>query len=359
MFRCCAGGFRGVRFNNVDMQSEPPTTQVDLFSKLPGWHELSAQEKAKLISVIQNPAMFSQLLALQQAMFSSNTSRQGQGQAENMQTSSTARQLPGGFPQSHMSFNSQGTSQIARPTASFPTFSGLNRELPSPPQLDRSLLQAPLPFWAAQTGCNGPASLLAANTSATQRARSGFQQPSPPLTDFSSDLFRSTSLGSRYLNSPLPAELSLRASSMPGSFQDIAARLHLNRAGINTATASMIPVLSQDWLVIPFGTAQQLLPVYAGNVLANGNADAVMLIDEKGRNWPMKCAYSRYAKALHAWNLHGLCSVPLQPAARHRRNTQAWNLHCLCSATLIFFERCPPQGKHAICFVLALHGGHF
>ena len=84
---------------------------------------------------------------------------------------------------------------------------------------------------------------------------------------------------------------------MPGSFQDIAARLHLNRAGINTATASMIPVLSQDWLVIPFGTAQQLLPVYAGDVLANDNGDAVMLIDEKGRNWPMKCSYSRYGEA--------------------------------------------------------------
>lgn len=295
LFACCAGGLSGVRCNNSDMQSKPPTTQVDLFSNLPGWHELSAQEKAKLISIIQNPATFSQLLAFQQAMFSSNnTSGQAQRQAETMQTTSTARHLPGGFPEPQLSFNSQGTSHLARPTASLPTFSGLNRELPSPPQIDRSLLQAPLPFWVAQTGCNGPASLLAANTSATQQSRSSFQQPSPPLTNFSSDLFRSTSLGSRYLNSPLPAELSLRASSMPGSFQDIAARLHLNRAGINTATASMIPVLSQDWLVIPFGTAQQLLPLYAGDVSANDNGDAVMLIDEKGRNWPMKCSYSRY-----------------------------------------------------------------
>ena len=334
------------------MQSEPPTTQVDSFSKLPGWHELSAQEKAKLISIIQNPATFSQLLALQQAMFSSNTSRQGH--AETMQTSSTARQLPGGFPQSHMSFNSQGTSHLARPTASFPSVSGLNRELPSPPQFDRSLLQAPLPFWAAQTGCNGPASLLAANTSATQRARSGFQQPSPPLTDFSSDLFRSTSLGSRYLNSPLPAELSLRASSMPGSFQDIAARLHLNRVGISTATTSMIPVLSQDWLVIPFGTAQQLLPVSAGNVLANDNGDAVMLIDEKGRNWPMKCAYSRYGKALRAWNMHCLCSAPLQHVVRHRTKTAGKELARFVFSLLIkFFELFPPGD--IMPFALSMH----
>ena len=297
LFACCAGGLSGVRCNNSDMQSKPPTTQVDLFSNLPGWHELSAQEKAKLISIIQNPATFSQLLAFQQAMFSSNTSGQVQRQAETIQTSSTARHLPGGFRESQLLFNGQGTSHLARPTASLPTFSGLNRELPSPPQLDRSLLRAPLPFWVARTGGNGPASLLAANTSATQQSRSSLQQPSPPLTNFGSDLFRNTSLGSRYLNSPLPAELSLRASSMPGSFQDIAARLHLNRAGINTATASMIPVLSQDWLVIPFGTAQQLLPVYAGDVLANDNGDAVMLIDEKGRNWPMKCSYSRYGEA--------------------------------------------------------------
>ena len=275
------------------MQSKPPTTQVDLFSKLPGWRELSAEEQAKLISIIQNPATLTHLLAFQQAMFSSTTSGQGQGQAETMQTSSTARHLPGVFQQTQPSFNSQGNSNLAKPTASLPTFSGLNRTLPSPPQFDRSLLQAPLPFWAAQAGCNGSASLLAASTSATQQLRSGSQPASPPLTDFSSDLFRSTSLGSRYLSSPLPAELSLRASSMPGSFQDIAARLHLNRAGVNTATASMIPVLSQDWLLIPFGTAQQLLPMSAGDVLANNSGDAVMLIDERGHNWPMKCLFDR------------------------------------------------------------------
>ena len=297
------------------MLSKPPTTQVDPCSKLPVWHELSAQEQAKLISIIQNPATFSRLLAFQQAMFSSNTSGQGQRQAEIMPINLAASHLPGHFPQSQLSFNSQGTSQLARPTASLPTFSSLNRELPSPPQFDRSLLQAPLPFWAAQTGCNGPASLLAANTSAMQQSRSGFQQPSSPPTDFRSDLFRSTSLGSRYLNSPLPAELSLRASSMPGSYQDIAARLHLNRAGINTATASMIPVLSQDWLVIPFGTAQQLLPVYAGDVLANNSGDAVMLIDEKGRNWPMKCLYNRYTACMrlaeHVFSPHVLSPLEM------------------------------------------------
>lgn len=287
-----------------DMQSEPPTMQPDPFSRLPGWHGLSAQEQGKLISLIQNPATFSQLLALQQAIFSSNTSAQGPGHAETKQTSFNARQLPNDFPQSQLSLDSQGKSHLARPIPSLPSFSGLNRELPSPPQFDRSLLQAPLPFWAAQAGCNGPASLLAANTSAIQQSRSGFPRPSPPLPDFNSDLFRSTSLGSRYLSSPLPAELSLRASSMPGSFQDIAARLHMNRAGINTATASMIPVLSQDWLVIPFGTAQQLLPVYAGDVLPNERGDAVMLIDERGRNWPMQCSYSRYGESTMSMTLH-------------------------------------------------------
>lgn len=297
---CYAGSLFWEAHPKSDLQPEPPTMQPDSFSRLPGWHGLSAQEQGKLISLIQNPATFSQLLALQQAIFSSNTSVQGPGQSETLQTSSNARQLPNDFPQSQLLSDSQGKSHLARPVPSLPSFSSSNRELPSPPQFDRSLLQAPLPFWAAQAGCNGPASLLAANTSAIQQSRSGFQRPSPPLPDFNSDLFRSTSLGSRYLSSPLPAELSLRASSMPGSFQDIAARLHMNRAGINTATASVIPVLSQDWLVIPFGTAQQLLPVYAGDVMANDRGDAVMLIDEKGRNWPMQCSYSRYGEAICA-----------------------------------------------------------
>lgn len=173
----------------------------------------------------------------------------------------------------------------------------LRRPLPSNPQFDRSLLQAPLPFWAAAPACNKAANALAAQTNAHQRSRSGFDVPSAPTADFSKDLFRSRSLGTHFGSNALPAELSaelsLRASSMPGSYQDIAARLHLNRAGITTATTSMIPVMSQEWLVIPFGTAQQLLPVYAGDVLAEPDGDAVMLIDETGQNWPMKCIYSR------------------------------------------------------------------
>lgn len=257
---------------------------------------LSRHEQTSLMSLVQKPSTFSQLLALQQAMLSSNSNNSGDAQRSTetaIEPSPASQASSAGWQGSRISFNSQGTSHFARPTVPLPSFSGFNRELPSPPQLDRSLLQNPLSFWTAPAGCNGPASLLAANTNATQRSRSGFNQPSQPLADFSSDLFRSSSLGSRYLSSPLPAELSLRASSMPGSFQDIAARLHLNRAGINTATASMIPVLSQDWLVIPFGTAQQLLPVYADDVLSDNGGDAVMLIDENGRNWPMKCAYSR------------------------------------------------------------------
>ena len=276
-------------------QAKPPTMPDDSFSRLSGWHALSSQAQANLVSLIQNPSAFSHLLALQQAMFSSppNPSDDLHPYTEAVTARSS---MTGMFSRSHQGpqlTNSQDTPYLARPTASFPNASGLNIQLPSPPQLDRSLLRAP--SWALPSGCNGPATLSAAETSATQQAASGFNQPPQPVADFSSDLFRSTSMGSRYLSTPLPAELSLRASSMPGSFQDIAARLHLNRAGINTATASMIPVLSQDWLVIPFGTAQQLLPVYAGDMLAEDGGDAVMLIDETGRNWPMKCAYCRCA----------------------------------------------------------------
>lgn len=289
------------------MQSEPPT-HLDLFSKLPGWHALSGQQQARLIALVQDPSTFAQLLALQQAMFNMNTSGQGRGPADTMQAHPMARHLPQSCHRSQLLFNSQGTSNLARPKASVPT---LDRELPSPPRLDRSLLQAPLPVWAAQARHNSPAGLLAANTSANHGSRSGFHQPSPPLADCHNDLFRSTSLGRNYRNSPLPDELSLRASSMPGSFQDIAARLHLNRAGINTATTSVIPVLSQDWLVIPFGTAQQLLPANAGEVLTDESGDAVMLIDENGHNWPMRCSYSRCAEPLNQCKHEAcVCDLP-------------------------------------------------
>ena len=280
-------------YRQRDMQSEPPT-QLDLLSKLPGWHALPGQEQAKILALVQDPSTFSQLLALQRAMFSPNLSGQAHGPAHPMQASSFASQLPQCCQPSQLLFNSQRTSHIARPRASVPT---LTRELPSPPRLDRSLLQAPLPFWATQARHNSPAGLLAASTIANYGSRSGFHQASSPLADCQSDLFRSTSLGTNYRNSTLPDELSWRASSMPGSFQDIAARLHLNRAGINTATTSLIPVMSQDWLVIPFGTAQQLLPAHAGDVLSDDDGDAVMLIDENGHNWPMKCSYNRYAEA--------------------------------------------------------------
>jgi len=203
--------------------------------------------------------------------------------------------------------------------------------LPSPPQFDRSLLQAPLPFWAAAPAGNKPANALAAQTNAHQRSRSGFDTPSAPIADFSNDLFRSHSLGTHFGSNALPAELSaelsLRASSMPGSYQDIAARLHLNRAGITTATTSMIPVMSQEWLVIPFGTAQQLLPVYAGDVLAEPDGDAVMLIDETGQNWPMKCKYSRCLYISYVLSVAHCClALAHCPVANHK----SWLTSLLC-----------------------------
>ncbi|KAL0022329.1 hypothetical protein WJX77_000675 [Trebouxia sp. C0004] len=225
-----------------------------------------------------------------------------------MAPASTVAPFTTSLPTSHpgsLEQQAQRTSQLsqpqssckAAPSAATQYVAQLQRPLPSPPQFDRSLLQAPLPFWAVAPACNKPANALAAQANAHQRSRSGFDMPPAPIAEFSNDLYRSHSLGTHFGSSALPAEisaeLSLRASSMPGSYQDIAARLHLNRAGITTATTSMIPVMSQEWLVIPFGTAQQLLPVYAGDILAEPDGDAVMLIDETGQNWPMKCKYSR------------------------------------------------------------------
>lgn len=287
----------------IDMHRVNPGSapSADSVSKLPGWQQLSGDEQQQLVSLMQNPAAFSQLLALQQAMLGF----QSPGPVASPSTvapftTSLRTSHPGSLEQQahRMSQLSEAQSSCnTAPSAAAQHVAQLRQPLPSPPRFDRSLLQAPLPFWAGAPACDKPADVLAAQTNAHQRSRSGFDMPSAPIADFSNDLFRSHSLGTNFGSNALPAELSaelsLRASSMPGSYQDIAARLHLNRAGITTATTSMIPVMSQEWLVIPFGTAQQLLPVYAGDVLAEPDGDAVMLIDETGQNWPMKCVYNR------------------------------------------------------------------
>ena len=257
-------------------------------AKAPERQQFTEQEQRQLMSLMQNPAALSQLLALQQTF-------------AHPASTATASENPVTVPSVSFSRCALATPQQLPTTApalfgQFPTFpnsGSLNRPLPSPPQIDRSLLHSPLPYWTSISRQTNPANLLAAQVCAEQQSRSGLVMPPAPVADYSSGLFRSSSLGSRYLNSPLPAELSLRASSMPGAYQDITARLQLNRAGINTATTSMIPVMSQEWLVIPFGTAQQLLPGYAGDMLGESGGDAVMLVDERCQNWPMQCKYSR------------------------------------------------------------------
>lgn len=332
---------------------------ADSVSKLPGWQQLSGDEQQQLVSLMQNPAAFSQLLALQQAMLGF----QSPGPVASASTvapftTSLRTSHPGRFEQQaqRMSQLSQAQSSCnAAPSAAAHCVAQLQRPLPSPPQFDRSLLQAPLPCWATAPACTKPANALAAQANAQQRSRSGFDMPPAPIADFSNDLFRSHSLGTHFGSNALPAELSaelsLRASSMPGSYQDIAARLHLNRAGITTATTSMIPVMSQEWLVIPFGTAQQLLPVYAGDVLAEPDGDAVMLIDETGQNWPMKCIYSRclfipyVLKGAHCCLVltHCLPSPPTNAGLLHVCASTSYKRHnqsCACTS-----KRCFSQHK--------------
>lgn len=279
------------------MQPLAPESSVqslqDLVPKLPQWQQLPVHEQRQLLALMQNPEAFSQLLAIQQAVSSAN-----KGGLYNPHQSSTISNRVGDVPktldserateqrgfQAQVNTNGLGLGLAA----SFAS----NRQLPSPPQFDRSLLQSPAPAWAGPAS-NGEASLLAARTNALQAAQLHQEKQAAPYADFGADLFRCSSMGAAYLGNPIPAELSFRASSMPGSYQDITARLHLSRAGINTATSSMIPVISQDWLVIPFGTAQQLLPVHGGS-LAQSNEEAVMLCDQRGQNWPMKCQCNRY-----------------------------------------------------------------
>ena len=308
--------------------TEPVASQLgDSVPKLPGWQQLTCHEQQQLISLMQNPTAFSQLLALQQALGAPSPNTEAPiPSLQSFAPTSQATQP------SSLGQHAMRTSQLGQ--ASQPLYdvgllaaalgvASLYRPLPSPPQFDRSLLHAPLPYWAAAPAGNQAANLLAAQVNAGQRSCSGCDMPSAPLVDFNSDLFRSSSLGARYASTPLSAELSaelsLRASSMPGAYHDIAARLHLNRAGITTATTSMIPVMTQEWLVIPFGTAQQLLPVYAGDVVAEPDGDAVMLIDETGQNWPMKCKYNRYALLLRHSVSHSCgpslarCTCPFIP----------------------------------------------
>ena len=229
-------------------------------------------------------------------------------------------------------FSQAQSSCNAAPSAAAQYVAQLPRPLPLPPQFDRPLLQAPLLFWAAAPACNKPTNARAAQTKTHQRSRSGFDTPSAPIADFSNDLFRSHSLGTYFGSSALPAELlaelSLRASSMPGSYQYIATCLHLNRAGITTTTTTtMIPVMSQEWLVVPLGTAQQLLPVYAGDVLAEPDGAAVMLIDATGQNWPMKYKYSRCLYLSYVLSVAQCCLARTHcPVA----NDKSWLTTSLC-----------------------------
>lgn len=267
----------------------------ELVPKFPQWQQLPVHEQRQLLSLIQNPEAFSQLLAIQQALSTASTGGIFNSQNQSSISSTVKQDVQSGLLEGQRVSEQHRAQQAQLNTSGLglglPASFASNRQLPSPPQFDRSLLQPPVPSWTGQAG-NAEASLLAARTSALHAAHLHQQKQAAPYADFNSNLFRCSSLGAAYLGNSIPAELSLRASSMPGSYQDIAARLHLNRAGINTATSSMIPVISQDWLVIPFGTAQQLLPVYAGDV-NESDGEAVMLCDERGQNWPMKCQYNR------------------------------------------------------------------
>lgn len=263
----------------------------DTASKLPQWQELPTHEQHQLLALMQDPEAVSQLLALQQAWTSANRANVYNlpfkqdvfsAPAPEQTVTTDSRRLA----QQQALVNAEGVGLV------LPSNLAGSRQLPSPPQFDRSLLQGPFPAWTAAAP-GGEASLLAAKTSALHAAHIHQQRQHAPFAEFGPDIFRCSSMGAAYLGGSIPAELSLRASSMPGSYQDIAARLQLNRAGINTTTASMIPVISQDWLVIPFGTAQQLLPAYPGEA-SKGQGEAIMLCDENGCNWPMKLQYSRY-----------------------------------------------------------------
>ena len=270
--------------------------KLDDASQLPQWQQLPTHEQHPLLTLMQDPEAVSQLLALQQAWTSVNRAniynlpfKQNGFPAPALdQTVATDSQRVAEQQQQQQALvNAEGVGLL------LPGSLTGNRQLPSPPQFDRSLLQGPFPAWTAAAP-SGEASLLAARTSALHAAHSHQQKQPAPFAEYGPDMFRCSSMGAAYLGGSIPAELSLRASSMPGTYQDIAARLQLNRAGINTTTASMIPVISQDWLVIPFGTAQQLLPAYPGEA-SKCKGEAIMLCDENGRNWPMTLQYSRCA----------------------------------------------------------------
>ena len=70
---------------------------------------------------------------------------------------------------------------------------------------------------------------------------------------------------------------------------------------MQTTTASVVPALTRDLLAIPFGTAQQLLPVQAQRLQDSpclgrgGDATLVVLVDCNQRSWPMRCIFDRCA----------------------------------------------------------------
>ena len=83
---------------------------------------------------------------------------------------------------------------------------------------------------------------------------------------------------------------------------------------MQTTTASVVPALTRELLAIPFGTAQQLLPVQAQRLQESpqlgqgGEATLVVLVDCNQRSWPMRCTFDRWA-AVHArgCELHFCC----------------------------------------------------
>eukprot|EP00891_Asterochloris_glomerata_P008613 jgi/Astpho2/8613/Aster-05092 len=141
--------------------------------------------------------------------------------------------------------------------------------------------------------------------------------PSHLAAELDSHTARSTSLsGSLGSFQDAAAELSYRCSSMPGAFSSIADRLHLTRAGVQTTTASVVPALTRDLLAIPFGTAQQLLPVQAQRLQDSpqlgrgGEATLVVLVDCNQRSWPMRCTFDRYGATLmdNVWHCFARCT---------------------------------------------------
>ena len=115
---------------------------------------------------------------------------------------------------------------------------------------------------------------------------------------------------------------------------------------MQTTTASVVPALTRDLLAIPFGTAQQLLPVQAQRLQDSpqlgrgGEATLVVLVDCNQRSWPMRCTFDRWA-AVHAWGHEPDAKVLLVLAQlllpRYGATLMDNVWHCFARCT---FDRC-------------------